>query len=202
MTRLPVLRHDQLDNAQREVWEQITGGRRAAAHSGTGGLVDAEGGLIGPFNAWLTSPTIGGAAARLGEAARFGSVLDRGVVELVIVVVAVHWRAEFEFWAHRRYALEAGVPAELIDSIASGGVLVGDTDSDRLLVESCQEILATGRLGSDRYAGLAAAFGEPGVVDIVTIVGYYSLVSFNLNVFEILAPPDVGPVWPEASSKQ
>jgi hypothetical protein len=29
---------------------------------------------------------------------------------LITVVVAVHWRSDFEFWAHRRYAIEAGVP--------------------------------------------------------------------------------------------
>lgn len=198
MPRLPVLRHDQLDDDQREVWEQITAGRRAAAHTGPAGLIDADGGLIGPFNAWMTSPKLGGAAARFGEAARFASTLGRDVVELVIVVVATHWRADFEFWAHRGYALQAGVAPELIETIAGGGPLAAASEVEALIVGSVREILTSGRLGDERYALLVAEFGEAGTVDIVTIIGYYTMVSFNLNVFEIAAPVGSEPLWPSS----
>jgi hypothetical protein len=67
MTRLPRIAADLLDDEQRKLWEAVNGGRRAASHQTTGGLVDSAGGLIGPFNAWLHSPLVGLPAAQLGE---------------------------------------------------------------------------------------------------------------------------------------
>jgi 4-carboxymuconolactone decarboxylase len=36
--------------------------------------------------------------------------------------------------------------------------------------------------------------GERGVVELVGVVGYYCLVSFTLNVFEVPVPGDAGPL--------
>jgi len=196
LPRLPSIRQEGLSEDQRVVWEQITGGRRAAAHGGRGGLITAEGGLIGPFNAFLHSPRLGGPAAQLGEAVRFDSTLDRRTLELIIVVVAAHWRSDFEFWAHTRYAREAGVEEELISAVASGADVTFASLDDQRIVEAATEILMTGRLGDDTYDSLLTQLGTSGVVDLVTVVGYYSLVAFNLNVFRVPAPVASSELWP------
>ena len=38
------------------------------------------------------------------------------------------------------------------------------------------------------YNQARQALGEEGIVDLVGLVGYYSLVSFTLNVFEVGLP--------------
>ncbi len=75
--------------------------------AGPGGLVGDDGGPLGPFNAWISSPALGGPAGRLGEAVRFGSSLGHRTVELIIiiiiiiiiivVVVGAHWKVDSEF---------------------------------------------------------------------------------------------------------
>jgi 4-carboxymuconolactone decarboxylase len=194
--RLAPLRETDLDDRQREVWHEITAGRRASVHGGSGGLVAGNGGLIGPFNAFLHSPSVGGPAARLGEALRFDSTLDGRTLELVTVVVAAHWRADFEYWAHRAYAIAAGVAPELMDSIASGRALATTSPDDETLVTATRELLATGSLTDDTYAGVVRLLGTTGIVDLVTVVGYYTLVSFNLNVFKVPAPVPTKELWP------
>jgi 4-carboxymuconolactone decarboxylase len=44
---------------------------------------------------------------------------------------------------------------------------------------------------------LAAAFGEQGVVEIVTTIGYYSLISLTLNAFEVPLSTQMDDPWPE-----
>ena len=106
MSRLPLQTRDALADDGREVWDSITASR--------GAIVADEGHLIGPFNAWVTAPTIGGRLAELGAALRFESSIERRLLEVAIITVGAHWKAEFEWWAHSRMALHHGVSAEAV----------------------------------------------------------------------------------------
>lgn len=197
MARLDAVTEDDLDDAQRAVWAQVTGGARAAAHGDTGGLVDERGGLIGPFNAWMYAPVPGVAAAQLGEALRFSSSLADNLRELITVTVAAHWRCNFEMWAHRGFAIDAGVDQAAIDALQRGERPDLADPVEALVVDAGRELLTAGRLGEERYADAVGHLGERGVVEMVTLVGYYSLVALNLNAFEVSLPPGVEPVWPD-----
>ncbi len=102
MTRLPYLRYDDLDERGREVWDGVTGSRG-------GELVNGEGGLIGPFNAFVHAPGVGRHLSALGGRLRFKTSIERRLSELAIITVGAAWRAEFEWWAHARIAREHGV---------------------------------------------------------------------------------------------
>ena len=113
MSRLPLLRDDELEEEQRALYRAILGGKRGQG-GGTSGLTYSGSGLVGPFNAWLRSPEIGERAQRLGEALRFSSSLPANLLEIAILVTAQHWRAQFEWWAHARFAQRAGVGDHVI----------------------------------------------------------------------------------------
>ena len=106
VSRLPYLRRDDLSDSGQAVWDSITKTRGDA-------VVNAEGGLIGPFNAWLFAPDVGSRLADLGATLRFGTSVDRLLLELAIITVGAYWKAEFEWWAHSRMAREHGVAAEV-----------------------------------------------------------------------------------------
>src|SRR3954447_26028941 len=112
MSRLPLRTRDELDDDGREVWDSITATR--------GSLLTDEGALMGPFNAWVTAPGIGARLAELGAALRFESSIERRLLEVAIITVGARWRAEFEWWAHSRMALQHGVSQESVDAIARG----------------------------------------------------------------------------------
>ena len=195
MTRLPTITDDLLDDEQRKLWETVNGGRRAASHQTTGGLIDSTGGLIGPFNGWLHSPVVGLPAAQLGESVRYDNSLDRDVLELAIVTVAIHWRSEFEYWAHRGYALAAGIPAEVIDRLQGDANYEPSIPRYAIIVRACRELLASGTLGDATFRDLIDEVNHRSIVDLITTVGYYTLVSFNLNAFQVALPEGVTPVW-------
>ena len=77
MSRLPLRTREILDDDGREVWDSITATR--------GSIVTDEGALMGPFNAWVTAPGIGGRLAELGAALRFQSSIERRLLELGFV---------------------------------------------------------------------------------------------------------------------
>ena len=66
MSRLPYLRHQDLDTDGRAVWDGVVGSR-------SGQLVNEQGGLIGPFNAFVHAPEVGRNLSSLGRVIRFGT---------------------------------------------------------------------------------------------------------------------------------
>ena len=46
------------------------------------------------------------------------------------------------------------------------------------------------------YETAHALLGDRGIVELVTLCGYYSLVSFTLNAFDVPLPPGETLTWP------
>ena len=105
--RLPWPTPDELRDDQRVVYEAIVGGPRGA--SSPFALTDADGRLEGPFNAMLVTPAIGAATQELGAAIRYRTSLSARQREIAILTLAVLRRSEFEWYAHERVALRAGL---------------------------------------------------------------------------------------------
>ena len=189
MSRLPYLQRDDLDHVGQAVWDSLisTRGRN---------VVNDAGGLIGPFNAWVQAPGVGARLSELGATLRFETSLDRRIVELAIIVVAAHWKAEFEWWAHARMAREHGVDDAVVDAIRRGETPAFEA-GDQAVVYGFARQLVIGRGVDDAtFASALELLGRQGVVELVSLCGYYTLVSFTLNAFAVPLPPGVAPSWP------
>jgi len=191
MSRLPFPTRDALDDHGREVWDSITATR--------GSIVTDEGTLMGPFNAWVTAPGIGGRLAELGAALRFESSVERRLLEVAIITVGAHWRAEFEWWAHSRMALHHGVSQEAVDAIASGATPLLP-DDERIVHTVARQLVEHGHVDQATYDAARELLGDRGIVELITLCGYYTLVSFTLNAFDVALPPGEEPTWPAAGA--
>jgi 4-carboxymuconolactone decarboxylase len=195
VSRIEGLSPDRQTREQRELYDAILAGRRnqgaaSAERAAAGsGLVDQRGALVGPFNAWLRSPAIGDRIQRLGEQIRFTSSLPQNALEVAILVEAREWRAEFEWWAHARLAQRAGVRPEVIAAIEAEREPEFTDDGEAVAYRFSRELLARRRVSDETYAAARERFGERGVVELVTLLGYYTLVSMTLNLFEVPLPP-------------
>jgi len=188
MTRLPYLRRDQLDADGAAVWDALTASRGSA-------VVNDQGGLVGPFNAWLHAPDTGAILAELGAALRFRTTVDRRLLELAIITVGARWRAEFEWWAHARMAREHGVSDAVIDAAGRDEHPHFERDDERVVYATARRLVADGRLDAVTYDEARALLGDRGMVELVSLCGYYTLVSFTLNAFEVPLPSDARPRW-------
>lgn len=189
MTRLALLAPDMLNDVQRKIFDAITKGPRMKTTGANIGVkLDAPMGLPGPFNAWMYSPVIGNLAQELGAALRFSNSLPNNLLEIAILMVGKHWLAQFEFWAHARLARQAGVSEAAIEAIRTGAEPVFDKPEETQIYLFAREFIDTKRVSDKTYAATRTLVGEQGLVDLVALMGYYTLVSMTLNCFQVALP--------------
>ncbi len=175
MPRLAPLDLANLTPEQKEVADAIMSGPR--------------GGLRGPFEAWLRSPVLADRAQKVGEYCRFNTSLPKHLSEFAIILTGKHWKAQYEFFAHARMAIEAGLPIETVEAVRTGATPTLRDAAERTVYAFVTEYFATNRVSDATYQqALATLGGERGVVDLIGIVGYYGLVSMTLNVFDVALP--------------
>ena len=179
--RFATLTPETMTPEQKKVADAIQSGPRGA-------------GLRGPFNALLRSPELCDLVQRVGALVRFGSSIPARLNELAIIMAGRKWTAQYEFYAHRRLALEAGLKPEIADAVAAGARPANMAADEATVYDFVSELLGTGQVSDASFRRVKDAFGERGVVDLVGAVGYYSLVSMVLNVARVPLPPGVEPL--------
>jgi 4-carboxymuconolactone decarboxylase len=154
--------------------------------------------LDGPFNGMLRSPELGDRLQRVGHYVRFMSPVPAHLREIAILLTARHWTAQFEWYAHRKLALEAGLAASVCDAIAEGKRPVGMNDQETAVYDFAASLLATGRVTDPVFDAVVKHFGEAGAADVIGTIGYYTAVSFFLNVDGFPVPGGDEPLKPLA----
>src|SRR5438046_1576192 len=114
MSRIPYMRREELEPEGQQLWDGIVNGRSDV-------VVTGDGGLAGPFNAFVTAPGAGRRLSSLGAKLRFGTSIERRLSEIAIITIGARWQAEFEWWAHAPMAREHGVAGAVVDAIGRGG---------------------------------------------------------------------------------
>ena len=188
MSRLSALLSTQLTAEQQAVLDAIVGGKRGDGRA-LGGFLDQRGAMRGPFNAMLHRPDLGLVLQRLGEILRFEARLPAAQREIAILVVASHWRARYEWWAHARIAREAGVAEATIEAIRRGAAPHLDEPASAAIHAFAAELVGKRRVCDATYERAVDALGEAVVVELVVLLGYYSCISMVLNAFEVALPP-------------
>jgi 4-carboxymuconolactone decarboxylase len=187
MSRLAAVRPADAISAQKEVIDAIAGGDRGRGRP-LDSLLDERGGLAGPFNAWVRRPDLGIVAQSLGERLRFHGTLSGAAREIAILTVGAKWMAEYEWWAHSKIARREGVSGETIDAIHRGDRPSLTDPVDQAARDFTAALLETGRVDPELYDAARTQLGDGGLVELVTLAGFYTLVSFTLNAFEVPLP--------------
>jgi 4-carboxymuconolactone decarboxylase len=182
MARLKPLDQAALDPAQKTVYDRIAGG--------------ARGGVGGPFIPLLTSPELCARVEQLGVFIRYECSVPMRLRELAILCVGRHWQADYEWFAHAPIAAKQGVPEAVIQAIGSGSDAPPfDAPADATVFRFVRTLLREGKVGDALYAEAVALLGEKGTVELTGLVGYYSLLAMQLNVFQIAPPPPFQAPW-------
>jgi 4-carboxymuconolactone decarboxylase len=151
--------------------------------------------LGGPFNVLLRSPEMGDLAQQFGASMRFHAALPKPALETVIIVTARFWMAQFEWAAHKRAALQAGVSQAVVDAIANGKRPDAKSPDVETAYNFIVELLKTRQVSDATFLAAKSRFGEKGVVDMIGLSGWYSMVSMALNVDRYpVAQPELKPL--------
>jgi 4-carboxymuconolactone decarboxylase len=201
-TRIPKLDPSALDDDQRSLYDAIAGGRRAQGPQ-LFRLADAQGRLEGPFNAFLLQPRLGSALQALGSSVRYDTGLDDRCREIAILVVAAHWRSDFEWYAHQAVARSVGLTDPELAAVRKAGL--GDlelaapdghsalTGREAVVARTVAALAARGDLDDAQYREAVSQVGTAGLFELLTLVGYYAALALQLRVFRVPAPDDTAP---------
>jgi 4-carboxymuconolactone decarboxylase len=170
---------ENLTAEQRALADAIRSGPRGAVKNSAAAK---PGPLGGPFNVFLRSPDIGNIIQSLGAAIRFRSSLPPKLNELAIIVTARQWTSQYEWLAHHRLALEAGLDPAIGEDIAQGRRPAKMSDDEAIVHDFSRELHETKGMSDATYKRALDRFGERGVMDLIAVNGYYVLVSMTLNV--------------------
>jgi len=184
MARYREITPAELTPAQRRVHDLIIAGRR--------------GRFGGPFQLLIRAPEVCEHAAKLGEHLRWGTSLPDRLSELAIIATARFWRAQYEWFAHAPLAEKAGVPVAAIEAIRRGETPSFERGDEALVYRVCSELFNTRRLSDANFHEAIATLGETALVEVIAIIGYYTLIGNTLNVFQVAVPEGATPPFREA----
>jgi len=172
--RMPPLARDAMDDAQRAAADELIAGPRK--------------GVKGPFVPLLRSPRLMQHLQKAGEYLRFDSALSRRVSEFATLVVARDWRQPFEWAVHAELARGEGTSEATVEALRCGRRPATMSDDEAFVFDFVAELSAHRGVDDATYAEALRRFGERGVIDLVSLVGYFTLVSMVLNVAHTPAP--------------
>jgi 4-carboxymuconolactone decarboxylase len=177
--RMPPIPADRLTDAQKKAIEEFKAARS----------VD----ISGPFVPLLRSPEVMTRARAMGDYLRFKSSLPPRLSEFVILLTARRWTQQYEWNAHQPLALQGGLRAEIVKAIADGRRPDAMAVDEEAVYALWDEVQRTQSVGDATYARAISAFGEQGVVDVLGITGYYTMLAMVMNTARTPLPQGVTP---------
>lgn len=166
--RLPMPDAASMNAAQREAADALIAGPRK--------------GVYGPFLPLMRSPVLLDRVARVGEYLRFDSVLHGRIRELVICATSRHVSNQFEWLMHAPLAVKEGVAQATIDALYAGARPRQLPADEETALDFTRELLQTHGTSELTYAAALQQFGEQGVVELSTLIGYFAMISWLMNV--------------------
>lgn len=115
------------------------------------------------------------------------STLPKQTREAAVLRVAVRRSSAYEWKQHYSIARQAGLSESEIAAIADGTA----TGLHGLIVTTVDELYDEGVLTDATATALAGQFTERQLIELVFLVGTYSMLSMVLNVFGVEPDPDL-----------
>ena len=176
---------EEMTDRQREIRDAIVATRKRT-------------GLSGPFGPWLAVPAIADPAQSLGRACRYETSLSFQESELVILLTGAKTKSHSEFDIHVGEALKSGWKYEVVEAIPRDDAFsleavrekvlpMMENDRQKAIALFTAELLESYTVSDETYENTKTAMGgkDSVLVEITSIAGYYTYVSYTLNVFRI-----------------
>jgi 4-carboxymuconolactone decarboxylase len=184
MTRLPDVRRDALSPEGQAAYDNI---------------VSTRGEVRGPFALLLHHPLLAERVAAVGELLRFHSVLPGADRELAILAAGREVEAPYEWAAHEPIGRREGTRPEAIEVVRDRRPTTDLAPREALIIDTVRALYGERRLSEDHYARLETEFEREALVELVVLAGYYGMIGFVLNAFDLDLPAGATPAFPRSA---
>jgi len=172
--RLKLLSPGEMSEDQKQTYDESIAGKRGKPPP--------------PMMAWLNSPEMARHATRLGGFLRFDTVFSAGITEIAILVTARHWTSHYEWYAHRLLAIKGGLDEKIINDIRDRRTPTFSDPKAKVVYDVAKSLHDGHGVSKSLYDEAVKVVGERGIVEIIGLCGYYTMVSMTLNTFEFPLP--------------
>jgi|SRR5262245_61971659 len=179
MGRLAELNETNLSSEQRRTYDEIK---------------RIRGRVRGPFAVWLRNAELGETMLRLQDLFAARVKLERRLVQLMILVAARFANAAYAWFIHEPYALQNGIAPDIVDAIREGRTPNFAREDERAVYDITLELNATRTLSDATFKRGMAIFDEQRMIELVSAVGFYSMVAMTLNAFDVSVPDGKNPL--------
>jgi len=180
MARLPVITRDELDENGQALWDS---------------LMNSRGYIGGPTACIMHHPDLAAKSTPLGSQLRYNGVLAGADRELTILTAGREVEAVYEWNAHEPIGREVGVSNEAIEALRIQGPTTGLGEREALIIDVVRALYRDHKLSDDLYARADAMLGRKALIEMIVLAGYYGLVGFVLNAFEVDLPEGATPAF-------
>jgi len=195
LRRFKLIPFSEMTPDQRKYADAVMAGPTSS--TGSAAVVPGASTIGAPFNVYLRSPLLADQLRRVAEYIRFKTSLPAKLNEFAILVTARQWGSQYEWFAHHRLALKAGLNPAVAEDLAQGRRPAGMQDDEAAIYDFSQELHTTHGVSDATYKAVVDRFGEQGVMDLIAVNGYYVLVSMVLNVDRTPMPGGAKPPLPQ-----
>lgn len=151
-------------------------------------LVAGRGKLLAPYKIWIHSPKLAAAMETIGTFLNKAGSLSEREVELIICIIANHWRGEYVWAAHVKHCLEIGYKQAVFDAMRAGQTPTFDHERERAIYDLAAISMAPGGGSDEVFARADKLLGRDGIAEVVGLLGYYSAVSMGMKLHRVPIP--------------
>lgn len=177
---------EEMSAEQRAMYDDIVNGPRSQGRRSP--FINDEGRLQGPFGMWNVAPNVGDAVQNVGVAVRYNTSLSDRLREIGILAVGAAFQANYEWYAHAPLAVKAGVAEAQLATLKAGDMPDGLGEDEQLAVRLARELVFDRTATPATMEAVISCLGEPASVELVVLIGYYSLLCMTLNAFDVDVP--------------
>lgn len=177
--RFPAIAPEAMSPSQKAVNDEICAGPRGA--------------LIGPFKVLLHAPELERRLHRIGEYLRFECTLPKDIIELVVLFTATRWQCHFEWAIHSEIGRGHGLSEATLTALYQGATPSDMTPKQHAAWLFAADVHRSGEASDAAFTAALEHFGREGVLELLTICGYYTTLAMILNTARFM--PDAGPVY-------
>ena len=153
-------------------------------------LVAGRGRILGPYRVWIHSPVVASGMEQIGTFLNKRSTLSTREVEMVIIMIATHWRGDYVQTAHVRMGKQVGLSQEIIDALIAGSEPPLTDPHEQTVYRFAAAMIASRKVPDTEFAEFEKALGRPGIAEVLVLIGYYTSVAMAMKVHEVPIPPD------------
>lgn len=181
--RLPLPKRDDFDDYGKKVYDKRVRSRTLA-------------GLRGPFGIHLHNPKLAENAYALNQYLRSESGFSGQIRELAILVTAREMDCQFEWTAHQPAAIKEGLTQEIIDVVKHRKSVEELPETEAVIIQFGREMFRKKKVTSETFVRALKIFGPKQLVELVTLMAYYSATAAELGAFDMQLSPGQKPLLP------